>query len=224
MRWYVKGDGDHKDSAIQTLSVPVATKDGVVAQIAVTNVPKVSDETYEPTITVQLVDTSGTKTLDPKTDYDVRFEENGRGQYTGKATITLKGNYSGTLETTFALNTYEFVKAPAGNWSSGDYVMEINASMKRFKTFGKVYVDGNEAAPSNYKVTEGSTIITISSSFMKSLSGGAHTIEALYKDGTAGVKVTVPSSEKPRNSARTVPAAQSSVKALVPPAGVWQAE
>lgn len=220
VRWYVKGDGDHKDSQVQELTVSIANADGtkVTVQAKATGV---NDDSYEPSITV----TYDGKQLGSN-EYDVKLEENAREQYTGKAIITLKGNYSGTLETTFALNTYAFVKAPAANWSSGDYVMEVNASVERFNNFGKVYVDGKEIDRSNYKVTKGSTIITISSSFMKKLSAGSHTIEALYKDGTASVKVTVPSSEKPnsnaKNSAKPVYAAPSSVKAMVPATGAVQ--
>lgn len=220
VRWYVKGDGDHKDSKVQELTVSIANADGtkVAVQAKATGI---NDDSYEPSITV----TYDGKQLGSN-EYDVKLEENDRGQYTGKAIITLKGNYSGTLETTFALNTYAFVKAPAANWSSGDYVMEVNASVERFHKFGKVYVDGKEIDQSNYKVTKGSTIITISSSFMKKLSAGSHTIEALYKDGTASVKVTAPSSEKPnsnaKNSAKPVYAAPSSVKPIVPATGAGQ--
>ncbi|MCI6754092.1 MAG: hypothetical protein SPH34_08315 [Lachnospiraceae bacterium] len=61
---------------------------------------------------------------------------------------------------------------------------------------------------------------------MFSIWSSSHTIEALYKDGTASVKVTVPSSEKPnsneKNSAKPVYAAPSSVKAMVPATGAGQ--
>ena len=54
-----------------------------------------------------------------------------------------------------------------------------------------VKVDGTIIDPTNYIVTEGSTIITLKPEFLKTLSEGSHTFEIAWTDGTASTCFTV---------------------------------
>ena len=57
--------------------------------------------------------------------------------------------------------------------------------------FVNVKVDGTIIDPTNYIVTEGSTIITLKPEFLKTLSEGSHTFEIAWTDGTASTSFTV---------------------------------
>ena len=57
--------------------------------------------------------------------------------------------------------------------------------------FQKLLIDGNEVDPSNYDLSEGSTIITLKASYAQSLSVGSHTVTALFNNGTATTNLTV---------------------------------
>ena len=60
-----------------------------------------------------------------------------------------------------------------------------------FAKFRSVRVDGNLVDPSNYTVTEGSTIITLKAEYLKTLSEGSHTFELVWTDGSASTNFTV---------------------------------
>ncbi|SDM99759.1 hypothetical protein [Lachnospira pectinoschiza] len=62
-----------------------------------------------------------------------------------------------------------------------------------FAKFVKVLVDGVEVDPSNYVVTEGSTIVTFNADYTATLSEGTHTVEIVSEDGVATATITVAS-------------------------------
>lgn len=61
-----------------------------------------------------------------------------------------------------------------------DATFRINGDYDLFKD---LYIDKKLVSKSNYKVTEGSTIITLKDSFTKSLKSGKHSIRVVFKDG-----------------------------------------
>ena len=61
--------------------------------------------------------------------------------------------------------------------------------------FKKVLVDGKEIKAEHYTLTEGSIIITLKDSFLKTLAKGKHTVEIISVNGTAKADFTVSSSE-----------------------------
>lgn len=61
--------------------------------------------------------------------------------------------------------------------------------------FKKVLVDGKEIKAEHYTLTEGSIIITLKDSFLKTLAKGKHTVEIISVNGTAKADFTISSSE-----------------------------
>lgn len=68
-----------------------------------------------------------------------------------------------------------------GSGNSAMFV--INADYALFATGGKLYMDGWLMEPSQYTVASGSTVITISADYLKTLSAGMHTVTAEFADG-----------------------------------------
>ena len=60
-----------------------------------------------------------------------------------------------------------------------------------FSEFVAVLVDGVKVDPSNYDVSEGSTIVRLKQSFLNTLSKGSHTIAIQSTSGTATANFTV---------------------------------
>lgn len=60
-----------------------------------------------------------------------------------------------------------------------------------FADFIEVQVDGKVVAPSNYKASEGSTIIELLPGFLKTLSVGKHTLAIVSKGGSANTNFTI---------------------------------
>lgn len=66
-----------------------------------------------------------------------------------------------------------------------------------YNLFVYITVDGVKVDSSNYNVSEGSTIITFTENYLKSLSDATHTVEVWYSDGkTAKTQLTVKSQER----------------------------
>ncbi|WP_028264424.1 lectin like domain-containing protein [Atopobium fossor] len=64
-----------------------------------------------------------------------------------------------------------------------------------FVLFKEVRVDGKVIDPSNYTAVEGSTDVTLSAAFIKTLALGEHTIDIISNDGMASAKFTVANPE-----------------------------
>ena len=65
------------------------------------------------------------------------------------------------------------------------------------KYFQKVLVDDKEDAAENYELTEGSTIVTLKASFLKTLGVGEHKLSVVSATGTAETTFTVAEAAKP---------------------------
>lgn len=75
-----------------------------------------------------------------------------------------------------------------------DLSFRSNAPLEFFQ---KVLVDDKEVAAENYVLTEGSTIVTLKASFLKTLSVGEHKLSVVSATGTAETTFTVAEAAKP---------------------------
>ena len=104
-------------------------------------------------------------------------------------------NAAGTVTTDTVTLTvtveYEILDGAGSSWTENtDGSLAIRGSGAIAK-FLRVLVDGTVVDPSNYTVTEGSTIITFKPEFLKTLPEGSHTFELVWTDGTASTSFTV---------------------------------
>ena len=72
--------------------------------------------------------------------------------------------------------------------------LAIRASGELSK-FKEVQLDGAVVDPSNYTVSEGSTIVTFSADYLKTLSEGEHAVTIVFTDGAANTTLTIASGE-----------------------------
>lgn len=75
-----------------------------------------------------------------------------------------------------------------------DLSFRSNAPIRYFQ---KVLVDDKEVASENYVLTEGSTIVTLKASFLKTLGVGEHKLSVVSATGTAETTFTVAEAAKP---------------------------
>lgn len=75
-----------------------------------------------------------------------------------------------------------------------DLSFRSNAPIRYFQ---KVLVDDKEVASENYVLTEGSTIVTLKTSFLKTLGVGEHKLSVVSTTGTAETTFTVTEAAKP---------------------------
>ncbi len=66
-----------------------------------------------------------------------------------------------------------------------------------FSTFIRVEIDGTTLDKKHYTVASGSTVVTISSDYLKTLSDGRHTVAIVSQGGTATAEFTVTSEKTP---------------------------
>jgi hypothetical protein len=67
--------------------------------------------------------------------------------------------------------------------------IRVDADITKFDN--EVKVDGDVIDPSNYDVSEGSTIITFTDTYLRSLAVGTHSVEIVFSDGVARTTLTV---------------------------------
>lgn len=79
---------------------------------------------------------------------------------------------------------------------TGDYILRLDKEPDKFMD---VLIDGIPVDPSNYTVTEGSTIITFSENYLRTLQEGEHIIKVNFTDGYADTTLTILSSDLPSN-------------------------
>jgi hypothetical protein len=87
--------------------------------------------------------------------------------------------------------TYHIIDGANGTFtigSDGNLVIIGDGAYSKFK---EVKVDGVVIAGANYTVTEGATIITLKSDYLKGLKTGNHTFELVWTDGSAATTFTV---------------------------------
>jgi hypothetical protein len=86
---------------------------------------------------------------------------------------------------------YEFLEG-----ENQKYILNKDSNMTfridaNYSLFDKVYIDNELVDISNYKVTEGSTIITFNKEFVSKLSIGKHTLKVMFSNGEASTEFSV---------------------------------
>lgn len=90
-----------------------------------------------------------------------------------------------------------------------DLSFRSNAPLEFFQ---KVLVDDKEVAAENYELTEGSTIVTLKASFLKTLGVGEHKLSVVSATGTAETNFTVAEAPKPAPGQTTTTTTSKSKK------------
>ena len=86
---------------------------------------------------------------------------------------------------------YEFLEGENQKYTlnkDSNMTFKIDAN---YGLFDKVYIDNELVDISNYKVTEGSTIITFNKEFVSKLSIGKHTLKVMFSNGEASTEFSV---------------------------------
>ncbi len=86
---------------------------------------------------------------------------------------------------------YEFLEGENQKYTlnkDSNMTFRIDAN---YSLFDKVYIDNELVDISNYKVTEGSTIITFNNGFVSKLSVGKHTLKVMFSNGEASTEFSV---------------------------------
>jgi len=92
------------------------------------------------------------------------------------------------LDTLVATITdYKVTKGDSGRYTVGSGKTLSFTANGPVRKFDYVQVNGKTIASSNYTVTEGSTIITLKSSYLDELGYGKHKIQIFYTDGSTDV-------------------------------------
>ena len=88
-------------------------------------------------------------------------------------------------------NTYKIIDGANGKHTIGKDGTLTFRSNAPFSEFVAVLVDGVKVDPSNYDVSEGSTIVRLKQSFLDTLSKGSHTIAIQSIGGTAATNFSI---------------------------------
>ena len=86
---------------------------------------------------------------------------------------------------------YEFLEGENQKYTlnkDSNMTFRIDAN---YSLFDKIYIDKRLVDISNYKVTEGSTIITFNNEFVSKLSVGKHTLKVMFSNGEASTEFSV---------------------------------
>lgn len=86
---------------------------------------------------------------------------------------------------------YEFLEGENQKYTlnkDSNMTFKIDAN---YSLFDKVYIDNELVDISNYKVTEGSTIITFNNEFVSKLSVGKHTLKVMFSNGETSTEFSV---------------------------------
>lgn len=83
------------------------------------------------------------------------------------------------------------ITGAGGIWQKGAKAGLSFTSNAAFADFVKIQVDGKDLAASNYEVKEGSTVVTLKTSYLETLSVGKHTLAIVSDTGTAATGFTI---------------------------------
>ena len=99
-----------------------------------------------------------------------------------------------------AIGNYQIIDGANGKHTIGKDGTLTFRSNAPFSEFVAVLVDGVKVDPSNYDVSEGSTIVRLKQSFLDTLSKGSHTIAIQSIGGTAAANFTITASSNSGNT------------------------
>ena len=113
---------------------------------------------------------------------DTVIAATGHSYENGKCTVC------GTIDPDFKVT---ITAGANGTWQKGTKDGLSFTSNAAFAHFLKVQVDGKDLDASNYTVKEGSTIVTLKTSYLETLSVGKHTLAIVSETGTATTEFTI---------------------------------
>ena len=99
--------------------------------------------------------------------------------------------------------TYEIIEGANSAWeqnSDGTLTFRANGD---FSKFTGIKVDGNVVPADQYTAVSGSTIVTFSAEYLKTLSAGAHTLTVLYNDGECSTAFEVTAAQNGNGGSNT---------------------
>lgn len=100
----------------------------------------------------------------------------------------ITAEYEEKLDVLFeALTDYKITKGNESRWSQNSVRSLTFTANGAYHKFTQVRIDGNVLSAAHYTAKSGSTIITLSASYLQTLSIGKHTIQVDYADGTTDV-------------------------------------
>lgn len=162
--------------------VNIVTEGNTVSSASVTwNATTPASGSYNPSVlTEQTVKLNGTVTCPDSID------DNGI-PLTTTITITI----SATANPIPAPVSYKILDGANSDWKQNTEETITIRGNGNFSKFVGVKIDGNTIDAKNYTAKEGSTIITLTTDYLKTLSIGTHTFEIVWTDGSASTNFTV---------------------------------
>jgi LPXTG-motif cell wall-anchored protein len=121
--------------------------------------------TFTPSVTF----TGGTSASSPTAQFIMPAQE-----------VTATANYEPILP------TYQVIQ-DFGTWTSGDAVAKIDGDHTKFVQLTR---EGVEVSADDYTVSDGSTVITLKESYIKTLGANTHAFSAVFTDGRAALTLT----------------------------------
>lgn len=106
----------------------------------------------------------------------------------GTITATAYSNDGGSDNTD---GIYQIINGAESSWTAGSSEGLTIRGNGDFDKFTGVKVDGSLLDQSNYTAKEGSTIITLKTSYLNALAAGNHTVEILWTDASASTTFTI---------------------------------
>ena len=101
--------------------------------------------------------------------------------------VSVKANYE-AIPTPVS---YKILDGANSDWKQNTEETITIRGNGNFSKFVGVKIDGNTIDAKNYTAKEGSTIITLTTDYLKTLSIGTHTFEIVWTDGSASTNFTV---------------------------------
>ena len=86
---------------------------------------------------------------------------------------------------------YQVTEGGEATWLNTSNQGMVFRSNAEYSNFDRIEVDGATVTATNYSVSEGSTVVELSASYLKRLSLGYHTLNIVSKDGAAKTGFTI---------------------------------
>ena len=207
-------NSDISSVAITGIDTPTAnTTLDTSAACATTGVSSTTPQiTWTPGDTTAGYNTSYTASITLTADTGYKFVDSTTATINGNTATSVNKNIDGTLTVTYAFPATAVLTATEPTPTMGNYQIIDGANGKHtigkdgtltfrsnapFSEFVAVLVDGVKVDPSNYDVSEGSTIVRLKQSFLDTLSKGSHTIAIQSIGGTATANFSVAETPTP---------------------------
>ena len=207
-------NSDISSVAITGIDTPIAnTTLDTSAACATTGVSSTTPQiTWTPGDTTAGYNTSYTASITLTADTGYKFVDSTTATINGNTATSVKKNADGTLTVTYVFPATAVLTVTEPTPTKGDYQIINGADSKHtigkdgtltfrsnapFSEFVAVLVDGVKVDPSNYDVSEGSTIVRLKQSFLDTLSKGSHTIAIQSIGGTATTNFSVAETPTP---------------------------